>query len=86
MSLLPSASLRSAIPVDFGLFNMRELGPSTFVFFLFLGIVVDVLDGKAEGRIPDVVGSDEGGALLIGTAVLRPASSTSMPVTFTADV
>jgi len=48
--------------------------------------VVDVLDGKAEGRIPDIVGSDEQGALLIGTAVLRPADSTSMPVTFTADV
>jgi len=57
-----------------------------FVFFLFFVVVVDVLDDKAKGRIPDLVGSDEGGILLIGMAVLGPTGSTTMPVMFAADV
>jgi hypothetical protein len=74
-----------AIPVDFSLFDLSKLGPSTFVAFLFLVVVVDKLDGKARARITDVVGSGEGGALWmveLATAVLRPPGSRSMPVTF----
>ena len=89
MSSLASATPCSAIPVDFALLDLTELRPSAFVFFLFLVVAVDILGDKAGGRIPDVIGSREGGVLLmieLGTAVLRPAGSISMPLTFAADV
>ena len=48
--------------------------------------MVDILDDKAGGRIPDVVGRGEGGMIELGTAMLRPAGSIFMPMTFAADV
>ena len=50
---------------------------------------MDILGNKAGGKTPDMIGSCEGGVLLmieLGTVVLRPAGSISMPMTFAADV